>query len=748
MCQSNKQINMLLRGIAPLLAVAVFGLLMLRPQPAFAQLSEIFKRGVDVEVRTTEGDGLWLKDLQFQTAHDLTELPATGAPLYTFESQDSTPDFLNVQRIVFGRSEVVIEGSRPEQLECLRLGDIRHAVPPPPDWKDAYGQVPPWSRAQAVADVDDLPYLGQVVFSWAPAAQGSNPYSTDAFLFRQPLSVESPERVIRAILRVAGNADFTQISFNNHPLHSGSPLGFALAEYDVTDFIRGGHNLVAVMCRQLPNAPTRRYGIGFHLELKMMPTGAVAPERRQPAVLLQSEEGDLLRGNIAALQGNLLSLQTDYGDLVFDWDRLLSLNAPYGWVGPEQPNGAFDFLTGSSGQSQLSPLGGAPLRTVPHSLQHSILMRNGGTQQAKPEYLRGEDLMTLGFDGNQILLKTNAIAAIYPPRPEAAVLRRPSASTAPLYCRTHLFTGEVLTGLLRKFDRHEVLIESGAGQIVEADPALVEWIEFPYHCLASGRPATLTSAFGVLPQLPGQEAFRETYENDVKQVKAAVFTLGVQTRDVHHELLAAPDALTPEAWPVLISVDPLGEYLHTLNAEGDARDTILQYLNRGGVLIALSRGGALRSAIRTQPGAQLLRSPLRPSLAELLGLSTVYPDQSAASSVDAFQHPPNTAASLFFQLDGPLALVLQGLPRRINLGAMDTAPFYPMVASQGQGRTVYSLQNSEGKTFGPALTYVGYGSGHIIIIDQLLWESTIDDRPFSERVLPLILLWAAQTVLE
>src|SRR5690606_38138959 len=99
------------------------------------------------------------------------------------------------------------------------------------------------------------------------------------------------------------------------------------------------------------------------------------------------------------------------------------------------------------------------------------------------------------------------------------------------------------------------------------------------------------NAIGILNQLSGQEAFREAFLKDVHRLQQAVFSIRAEAVSLSPESTARPDQFTARNYPVVVSIDPLGEYLHTLHESADAAQAMRRYVEEGGVLIALSRGG-------------------------------------------------------------------------------------------------------------------------------------------------------------
>jgi hypothetical protein len=241
-----------------------------------------------------------------------------------------------------------------------------------------------------------------------------------------------------------------------------------------------------------------------------------------------------------------------------------------------------------------------------------------------------------------------------------------------------------------------------------------------------------------MAQASSRENYRDAYQRDARQVQAAAYAIGVDCKTLDINELADSSRLVPKNYPVICYVDPVGDYLHTLKAPGDAQNCLIKYVENGGVVIALSRGGAFRTPMRNESGG-LVETSVQPGLDDLLMLKILRPNEPALAGVTAFDHPPNTAMTFYFENSGRLPGGLTGLPPLVSLAPMVSAPFYPMLETRGRGTAIYELKDSNGTVYGPGLFLLPRGRGMVLVVDHLLWESRIEDRPFSERGLPLIL---------
>jgi hypothetical protein len=256
-------------------------------------------------------------------------------------------------------------------------------------------------------------------------------------------------------------------------------------------------------------------------------------------------------------------------------------------------------------------------------------------------------------------------------------------------------------------------------------------------------------SIALIAQAAGQEAYRKPFLSDARDVQGAAFAVGVPLVNLELPVLIDPRQFTPKNYPVVVSVDPAGEYPHTLEKPGDGQAALVRYLERGGVLVALSHGGAFRAAlIRAGDGLRRSADEVQtPRLLDLLGLATVRPREKPIKdfAAQAFDHPPNEPREIFFERASEAPRELQGLPRHVPLVPMHKARFYPMVSTQQAATVIYQLKDETGEVYGPALSLVPKGRGTLVIIDHLLWHSRPDEQPFADRILPAVLRWALET---
>jgi hypothetical protein len=701
--------------------------------------------GVDVDLRTVDGNVVPADRFKMASARDLAQL-RPGEPSYTIHPA-GLPPFEKIQRIDFkgrtlGRSWV---GSHPDQIQFYRLGNTRHTVPPPPDWFRQIDHSPAWNPATSLEDAAVQPFLNHSISCWVdpeqhPRGEGS------IYLFRQAFELKGFDQIARATLRIATNSEFREGWLNERPIHAGQGLDAGIIELEVTGLLRDGTNILALQLGERPVPVNRRYGLLYHIEITTHRSGRASPRSRVPTALLTTDSGDRVWGHVRAIRGSQLEMDTAYGFYSIPWEQCTGLIFPGGWNSsiPEK-SGHQWFRSGrESTIAKVNPCA-IPVNTMPPSLEDSILLTDMRRITAKPTYVAHSKLHVEDNQGNQYTVPTHEIMAIYPPRTIKPRVRRPQQPAAVLYCRLKTIFGEELSGWLLELNGGRVMIESsGHGQLL-IKPEWISDIYFPYHATPiSQERSGASSTLGILEQIEGQESYQPLYEQDSRAVRGAAFSMGMTNRTVPAESLVHNTSTPSDTYPVLMYIDPIGEYMHTRDEEGDVKDALIEYIYGGGTLIVLSRGGAFRTAV-IRKSDRLARKPsnmVAQPLHEKLRIINCQPFRRNMEKIRPFDSPPNLGHSFHFQRSSRLPAGLSGLPRRIMMSPMLSAPFYPMTSSEGDGTMIYSLEDDSGSQFGPSLTILQRGRGHLVLIDHLIWDSKINGRPFSERILPVILHWA------
>lgn len=720
-----------------------FGLLA-AAAPVPAIIRELFMPGIHAEVWTGRGEAMALDGIRLTTPPDFRTAPA-GEPMARFSADTALPGgekfFGNIQRMVLNEAAPVILGSNPREMEYYRLGDPRSIVPPPPDWKHTIGQIPPWHRAEAVTDVAGLPWLGHALYCWNGRASESGK-DLGIYLFRQSFRLGRPGDAARATLRLAIGADLIEAAFNEYPLHLAGGRKPGLAEFEVTPLLREGDNIVALKVRGRPELPGAGGALAFELEIAQCKAGGTPLPPRDPgAALLIGRGGDRAWGAVDDLRADRILLTTPYGPYTMDWDECDALLFPGGWRAPRPPQGLREKFFPGSARPTLPDLkmNALPVTMLPGALRECLLLTEGRVTTAKPGYAGGGKIYLDGAEGRQIQLSMADVLGIYPPRPVREMPRRPPRQLAFLMSQVATRSGDVFGGLLRQISPEAVVIETGGGQMMRIPTERVTTIEFPWHAATLSPGEALKGAIAVLPQAGADAKAKPAYDADALAVQKAAYRIGADTRVLTVSEEAGATTLRPESMPVVVAVDPEGAYLRTRDSDGDAEAALLKYVEGGGVVIALSRGGALRKPM--DAASAVLPTKTAPALAERLGLKTLKPGAAEATGAEAFKRPPASGGNFIFQRGAQIPEGLSSLPKRIELAPRLAAPFTPMVSENGP-TLVYALTDQRGKSYGPALTLVSKGRGWVMIVDELLWESRVDARPFTERVLPQLLHWA------
>jgi hypothetical protein len=733
-------------------AVAAGALLMLVlcfATPAVA--ASIFSHALSCEAATVFGEPCWLKDVELATPRDPNALGA-GQPRYRFRCNPARLDFPRIQKLILTPTRERWIGSDPGQMEAYRLGSVRGEVPPPPDWKRNIGQIPPWSRARAIAEVDSLPYVNHAVFCWAPrpgaAEAGAAPGSAGVCLFRQGFAVDRPERVVRATLWVASNSQLVEMAFNEAPLFPSPDSQRLLACFEVSHLLRQGANILAIRARERPDALETSYGLAFCLDLiEISPSAPQLPARPVPPALVVTRDGDFVRGWPRDLQGDHVELATPYGPWREDLSDVAGVLFPGGWVDPPAPPGLFRRLLGKTATQAGATPGGAwglPVLSYPDVPQDCLLLTGNRVAIGKPAYCREGRIHAEDKDGNAFDVALDQALGVRLAPSEDAPVRRPRPEDAVLFCQLTTIDGDRVDGLLRKLAGAGIVLETEGGSIMTFDPRRIAMMTFPYHAppAATEREGTIALA----PLIDERNACRSTYAADARFVQQAAFAIGASVQPLLPMAMADPGALNPKRHPVLVMLDPAGEYLNTLKAPGDAQKTLQAYVEDGGVLVALSRGGAFRAALfgdatgyRHEADASLPNSLLAG-----LGLTILRPGDAPPAGVvaRAFNHPPNHASELYFERASDIPRALLGLPGRVPVDPMPYARYCPMASATALGTTVYRLMDKNGQSYGSALSLIPKGRGMIVVVDQLLWNCRPKAQTIGERVLPIVLSWA------
>lgn len=703
---------------------------------------------------TTQGERLTGTTLWFETPTDLNEsTPASN--LFQFQAQPLTPRFEAIRSIILRDEKTEWLSSDAAAIETYYLGVPGKAAPPPPDWRRSFGQADLWRAAIPITPGTKTAYLNRAQFVWASPKNGER-VATGEFLFRQRFTIEEIGEVIAARLRLTGNADFAEAALNDSPLPLAGRQGFVDAEFEVTPLLRAGENIVALRASSQPSSPMDQSSVAFHIQMRRVSPGRGSGEASPEKVLLLGSGGDRVWGGDLDLNPDRLKIETVYGSYSLPWEAVGAVIFPQGWQAGSRASGGFTerikgwFRASDSGKARDFRGVGAPIQFLPaeQDFSEEILLTDGRVTKSHPSRTEGDNLILAGEANQSFSLKLADIGAIYPPRVHHEVMQKPRVKVGPIFCKIVTIAGNEIFGVLRQAHGRRAVIETQGGDFLKIPPGQISRITFPYHglpaySLDAAERAVPSGKVAIIAQAGGLEKQGAEYAQLSAQVQEAGFLAGIESVMLPQEELTQ-GSLSAKSYPVVISVDPLGEYPDTLAQDGDARKSLDRFVRAGGALVLFSRGGALRTAVVSNQGRFIRTVREGEGLAKDLELRTLQPSAKPPDPFHPFDRPPNEVGGIHFERTAASPHGLESLPASFELSAMPSAPFYPMADKQGAMQQLYILKNGGNLQFGPGLTLIARGTGVIIIIDHLMWFSTTDGQPFSRTVLPMIFTWAAR----
>jgi len=715
------------------------------------------------------GESVPIRSFSFQTPSELPQSKNStsknsGDIFYHFSVQSDVSSarvpFEQIRQVTIRRQEDRAYPSRAEEMEFLFLGSKGKAIPPPPDWKHAFGSQPAWHAAAKVQPGTLVPFVNGVEYCWAPKADGQ-PQSGD-FLFRQQLRLGDLKDLARAELCLSGSVEFLGVFLNERPVHLAGKTQLGICEFEITPLIRPGDNLLALRVRSLNESRIEQPCIAFDIKTRRVPPAVSSAYQSGSALMIESE-GDRVWGRVEGMEAQKFRMKSEYGPVEISWDKVHALLFPEGFVLlPRSAKGGMgqkiqNWVAIRDHPKNLESRGqGLPTQSEPVALGGTLLLSEGRAYQGWVGKIEGDRLnLVLAGDRSIPPVRTDELLAVYPRASDSSgtvLLQKPSPDVAPIFCRATTSRGEIISGLLRQATGRGIVLESRHGEFLKLPANQLVEISFPYHISinesqSNGSPAALEKnspdapriQIGVLGRAGGLEEHAQEYSSLSNQIQEAAFIAGFDSILLSEDSLTNPSSLSPSSFPILASIDPVGEYLDSMNEQGDVRKLLVAYVESGGCLLLYSRGGALRTAVLNAPGG-FLRSPRPEGLARQFEFKTFHPGDESPSGIIPFDRPSSEAGLLTFDRSDVLPENFPGLPKSISLASMLLAPFYPMVDVGGHGKTIYRLRGSD-KDFGPALTLTPRGKGKIVVIDHLLWHSKVDDEPFTTAVLPSILRW-------
>lgn len=744
-------------------AAAMLLCALIQPGPSRAQsLESPFSGTVEANLMTVDGAvypnaeqrraGLTTLPVRLTTATDLDRPEDSLGSIYRFESGPIGIRFRSLKAIVLRGVSKEWIGSTASRLEWYRLGSVGHAPPPPPGWARRSGGHAAWSKAEAVAPLATTAYLYRSQMCWTDRDAASESAKGD-FLFRARIDLPQFGKLEQATLRIAGDCEILSIRLNDHPvLRLGRAV--AIAEFEVTALTQGGPNVLGLIVR---NVGETRPSIGFHLELTYSDLNVDRQRHVESKALLITRSGTRLYGDIQRLDADRLSIASLYGAYELPWDEVSALLMPNGWTEPEaEAPWPIQIIRRIPGLRPVPPppppVFGFELMGDKDNGQTRILLSDNRVVTANPIGIDAENLIVERSEGDVRSIALSRVLAIYPQSSGETVLRRLKGETVLLQCRIRTSLGESIGGVLRQLNSKKVILEadaaSDASPFLEFHPGNIDWIWFPEHGITRAR-ESVRRAVGApgggrlaVLNVPGRSKRGEArFEELSAEVQQAAFLVGLESELPSVETLAHAGRLNPLAFPVAVAIDPQGRYLDTLEHEGDAREALSSYVAEGGTLIVYAERGALSTSV-LRLGSRFTERKNESALAKAIGIRTLEPGTADRGAI-AFTRPPAKPRGLQFTRTRNVPTGLEGLPSFVFMPSLGSAPFMPVLSDAPGTRVLYELTTESGDSFGPAMTLIPHGKGRIIVIDHLLWKSSVEGSPFVRVILPLVIAWSA-----
>lgn len=648
-------------------------------------------------------------------------------------------------------------------MEWYRLGPLDSPAPPLPGWGRSYGRHASWQPAEPAAVGAATPYLNRAQAVWATGHPESEKAGGE-FLFRSRLVVGEKAPVVAARLHLAVRGEVLEVLLNDRPVLTAAEGRDLRCVTEVSSLLKRGANILALRIRN-PGAPFVPHpSLAFSLEY-MLSGGEPAPSPpTDEQAILHTRNGDRLYGRVITFNPVSILLQTPHGRYSADWERVESVIFPRGWHDPPPDKSplvrrmirffGFDEIAREDASPKAEPRGVRVSASEALS-EGGLLLRDGRTIAEELISVEGENIRLRRRESEETLEVARAnVAAIFPPRPDRDHLERPAREFATLDCRLKTLRGEIFSGILRQMNADRIVLEHTGDGILTFAPSQIVWVWFPLHQDGSGythpgvmRPGETAQARRgasvAILALPSSDDPLDAQSRSLhREVQQAAFLAGLPSEYPTPETMADPERLHVRNYPAVFIADAGGRYPDTIRAAADARAAILSYVETGGTLLVYSERGALIDPLRLQaPEDDSGEGETAPLLRDL-GLHLLEPDARGEHKAEAFEHPPNLPVALHMKRHPSMPQGLRSLPQRVEAPDLDSAPFYPVLAEEGPEQDLYQLVNDAGSIFGPVMLAVRRGDGRVIVIDHLLWKSSVQGQAFSQVMLPHLLTWA------
>jgi hypothetical protein len=571
-------------------------------------------------------------------------------------------------------------------------------------------------------------------------------------LFRQRFVLPKDLKVVQADLWVEADSILEEAYLNGRRLPwRGAVLGGRTVSASVERLVRPGDNLIAFAVSAPGTGEIDAAGMAWRLTVLLVPPRPDADGKVQddpyPPFTVRTVNGGRIPAERVRLDGSEIQIDRQTGDRM-ELDRA-SVRWIEHWPSDESNSsnsGAADYLSpaipGAYDESRESEgvwtvagtfLRGQPKAWAPDATRWSVVA--GSTPEWKGDAEPGSSRET----AIRAMLVSPAVGEWRWDLPVADLAR---------LARVLLRDGTRLTGLLDRSGGAEVklLLPPGSRADFSADEALR--VDFPAISALQAR-TTLAALnlqpgrgeIGFIGEAPCQGGL-DCPESVVPDLRRIAQALGVGAHWLKPEEWLMPDFFSPERFPVVINLDQQEAYYHTIQNPGDGHQALLQYMNRGGILIHLAPGTPFYYG-RQAHARQWSLVPLGGGLNRAFGLGIGVPGSNGPGIL--FEAPENSPVELEFLkvAKGPWS---EGLPERVLFPQLTDSRFRPVSPEcQRPGGTLIPLYRlTRGTTdYGLGAAVVKFRSGADAsrpgYAVYLSWPLAMARDAFGDSLLPRLL---------
>ncbi len=602
-------------------------------------------------------------------------------------------EFHNAQILEFGSNETAVQFS---------LGPAAQRIPGPPDWFSPGPNPPHWKAARpAPVDPRWTPLPGSV---WLWTTSEWEPALGEKVLFRQSFRLPASGWPARATLWVGADHQLGEVWLNGEPLPwRDRALGGRNVSASVERMARPGVNWLAISATAAQGGQIAASGAAWRLTVIWVEdpqSQSQSPSRdrrgaRDFPFSVRLADGGWIPAQRAQLDSRRLRLERENGST-------LELPRPLTRWLEHWPR----IEAGAVFARPLAPGEASP--AIPSSYDQAL--EEAGVWDPAGRFARGkmEKWAPLPDRPTEIATREDWAGETAPSatgaRVARAVLTAPDAGasrwTLPRgdlarLARALTMDGTTLYGLLEPSDAREVILSLPAGGRARLAAEELLWLDFPAAPAARAR-ARLDrwlnrSGAGRRIALLGDVPCREgpqCPDSVAPEVERVAQALGLRPTWTQPLDLVAPGMFTPAQFPLAINLDQSEAYYHSIRRTGDGHQALLEYINRGGVLIHLAPGTPFYYG-RQEHARQWSLVPLGGTINRALGLGIGAPGGEVEGQL--FETPDNTAAPLVFERAAPAGW-REGLPARVQFPPVADPRFRPVSpAPQRKGGVVIPL---------------------------------------------------------